>query len=213
MRRGFARASAATASIRSIVITFFASCERIAAWYPLPAPISRTESVAFNRSSAVMSATIYGCDMVCPFPIGRGSSAYAFRSYGAGTKRWRGYFPHCGKHPGIGNAPCCDLLLHHPAPFVRSGKCGGHDRFLKSCFLRHIDSGIDLFLERLWKPGDLDIKESPDNCRSRFVLGKTPGHQVLDLFLREFSDRGFVGEFRSHNLAFDLRDRIDRPVF
>jgi hypothetical protein len=46
-----------------------------AAAYPEPAPTSNTRSPGFTAAASIMSATIYGCEIVCPSPIGSGASS------------------------------------------------------------------------------------------------------------------------------------------
>ena len=53
---------------------------------PPRAPCERTST----SSSEVMSATMYGCEIVCPSPMGSGVSAYASAPASPGTNRWRG---------------------------------------------------------------------------------------------------------------------------
>ena len=83
-------ASAERDGRRSIVTSSRQRRARIAVWYPEPVPISRTFSVPESRSAAVISATMYGWEIVCPSPMERGSSAYARCRLSFGTKRCRG---------------------------------------------------------------------------------------------------------------------------
>src|SRR5208337_2628751 len=80
-------------------------------------------------------------------------------------KQVTGYLPQCCKNARVPDAPCRDLEIHHPAAFVRSRVRDGHVpfKFLKSCFLCHVNGGIDLLLECLGKAGDLDVEETPMN--------------------------------------------------
>ena len=43
-----------------------------AACQPQPVPISSTRAPGFSASSSVISATMKGCEIVCPWPIGSG---------------------------------------------------------------------------------------------------------------------------------------------
>ena len=47
---------------------------RTAAWYPLPVPISSTRSPGCGSKSAVIVATVNGCEIVCPSPMGTAMS-------------------------------------------------------------------------------------------------------------------------------------------
>ncbi|KPJ98202.1 MAG: hypothetical protein AMS20_16465 [Gemmatimonas sp. SG8_28] len=71
-RRPAALDSAAT---RSMLHTWCASLARIAAWYPDPVPTSSTRARRVSRASWVIRATMYGCEMVWSYPIGRGPSS------------------------------------------------------------------------------------------------------------------------------------------
>ncbi len=62
----------------------------MAVWYPDPVPISRTRSARRGSSAAVIRATMYGCEIVCPAPTGSGASSYAAPTSAAGTKQCRG---------------------------------------------------------------------------------------------------------------------------
>ena len=64
--------------------------DRTAAPYPDPVPISSTRAPGLSPAAWVITATMYGCEIVCPSPIGSGRSSYANRASAAGTKRSRG---------------------------------------------------------------------------------------------------------------------------
>ena len=61
-----------------------------AAWYPDPAPTSSTLSPGSTSSRSVISATVYGCEIVCPWPMGRGWSSYALARCCGSTSICRG---------------------------------------------------------------------------------------------------------------------------
>src|SRR5208337_5609764 len=112
-----------------------------------------------------------------PPPYGKGCVRICIPVVWRRDKQVTGYLPQCCKNARVPDAPCRDLEIHHPAAFVRSRVRDGHVpfKFLKSCFLCHVNGGIDLLLECLGKAGDLDVEETPDDRRGRFVLGEPPG--------------------------------------
>ena len=69
VRRRFSQASCASAGMISTDTTRAASAPSTAAAYPLPAPTSSTVWVPVNSSDSAISAVMYGCEMVCPWPM------------------------------------------------------------------------------------------------------------------------------------------------
>jgi len=53
-------------------------------------PISSTRSRRRGASASVIQATTYGCEIVCPLPMGNGPSWYACGRNGGGTNHSRG---------------------------------------------------------------------------------------------------------------------------
>src|SRR3954447_21942275 len=68
--RGFAQRG-----MRSIAYTRLAIWPITAAAYPDPAPISSTRSLGLNSAASIINATMYGCEIVWPSPIGSGPSS------------------------------------------------------------------------------------------------------------------------------------------
>ena len=84
------RAAAAKSGRDSIAMTSRASSDRIAAWYPESAPTSKTRSEPSRESASAMAATMNGCEMVWPPPIGKRFIRIGLGGLRMETKRWRG---------------------------------------------------------------------------------------------------------------------------
>ena len=138
-----------------------------------------------------------------------------------GDEKVPGYFPHRIEHPPVFNTPGFDLVPDHPESFFCSASPPASFFSLTSfitsglepCLFSDINGRIYLFLECVRQSGNLDIEETPDDCCSRRLLIKSPGHQVFDLVPGNFSHRRLVGEFCPDDVPFYLRDRINGPVF
>ena len=85
-----ASARVASSGMISMVYTSHPMADRTAAWYPEPAPISRTLSPGPTPRASLIIATMNGWEIVCPYPMGSGWSPYATSLLSSGTKRWRG---------------------------------------------------------------------------------------------------------------------------
>jgi hypothetical protein len=69
------RARSASGASRSTAYTSPVTSASTAVWYPLPAPTSSTLERTSTLSSEVMSATMYGCEIVWPWPMAKGWSS------------------------------------------------------------------------------------------------------------------------------------------
>src|ERR1051325_6008890 len=76
-----------------MVTTSPPSSASTAAWYPEPVPTSSTLCPGRTSSASQMRATMYGCEIVWPSPMGRAASSKARRRSGSGTKSSRGTRP------------------------------------------------------------------------------------------------------------------------
>src|ERR1039457_3898298 len=85
-----AAADRASSGTISIVYTCWASHASTAAWYPEPVPISNTLCPLPGSSSSVINASMNGCEIAAPCPIGNGVSSQACARSSAGTNRCRG---------------------------------------------------------------------------------------------------------------------------
>src|SRR5436309_913248 len=73
-----------------MVTTSAPSSARTAAWYPEPVPTSSTRCPGRTAVASQIRATMYGCEIVWPWPMGRAASSYARRRSRSGTKSSRG---------------------------------------------------------------------------------------------------------------------------
>src|SRR5699024_8060226 len=84
---------------------------------PEPAPRSSTRFPSRTSSRRSMSATVVGCELVCPSPIGSGASCPARCLCEAGRKRARGTASiacatrSAGSAPSAGSALSCPCLI------------------------------------------------------------------------------------------------------
>ena len=68
-----------------------------------------------SRSAAVISATMYGWEIVCPSPMGRGFVRVREVSNLLRDEEVTRHLFHHRKHALVANSPTADLFLHHAA--------------------------------------------------------------------------------------------------